>query len=40
MVKAVGDVPHYLGPVEFKKQIETDFARFREMATDLGILVK
>ncbi len=40
MVKAVGDVPHYMGPEEFKKQIETDFARYRQMAEDLGILVK
>ena len=40
MVKAVGDVPRYMGPEEFKKHIDSDFKRYREMATDLGILVK
>jgi tripartite-type tricarboxylate transporter receptor subunit TctC len=40
MVKAVGDVPHYLGPEEFTKQIQKDFNRYRQMATDLGILVQ
>jgi tripartite-type tricarboxylate transporter receptor subunit TctC len=39
MVKAVGDVPHYMGPEEFAKQIQSDFERYRQMATDLGILV-
>jgi tripartite-type tricarboxylate transporter receptor subunit TctC len=40
MVKAVGDVPRYMGPEEFKKHIDSDFERYREMATDLGIVVK
>lgn len=40
MVKAVGDVPHYMGPEEFTKHIASDFKRYRQMATDLGILVK
>jgi len=40
MVKAVGDVPRYMGPEEFKKHIDSDFKRYRQMATDLGILVK
>lgn len=40
MVKAVGDVPRYMGPEEFTKHIDSDFKRYRKMATDLGILVK
>ena len=40
MVKAVGDVPRYMGPEEFTKHIASDFKRYRAMATDLGILVK
>ncbi len=40
MVKAVGDVPRYMGPEEFKKHIDRDFKRYRQMAKDLGILVK
>ena len=40
MVKAVGDVPRYMGPEEFTNHIASDFKRYREMATDLGILVK
>ena len=40
MVKAVGDVPRYMGPEEFTKHISSDFKRYRAMATDLGILVK
>ena len=40
MVKAVGDVPRYMGPEEFTKHIASDFKRYRQMATDLGILVK
>ena len=40
MVKAVGDVPRYMGPEEFTKHIDSDFKRYRQMATDLGILVK
>jgi tripartite-type tricarboxylate transporter receptor subunit TctC len=40
MVKAVGDVPRYMGPEEFTKHIQSDFKRYRQMATDLGILVK
>ncbi len=40
MVKAVGDVPRYMGPEEFTKHIESDFQRYRQMATDLGILVE
>ena len=40
MVKAVGDVPRYMGPKEFTKHIQSDFKRYRAMATDLGILVK
>jgi tripartite-type tricarboxylate transporter receptor subunit TctC len=40
MVKAVGDVPRYMGPEEFTKHIDSDFKRYRAMATDLGILVK
>lgn len=39
MVKAVGDVPRYMGPEEFTKHIQADFERYRQMATDLGILV-
>ncbi len=40
MVKAVGDVPRYMGPEEFTKLIDSDFKRYRQMATDLGILVQ
>ena len=40
MVKAVGDIPRYMGPEEFTKLIESDFKRYRAMATDLGILVE
>ncbi len=40
MVKAVGDIPRYMGPDEFKKHIDKDFKRYRQMAKDLGILVK
>jgi tripartite-type tricarboxylate transporter receptor subunit TctC len=40
MVKAVGDVPRYMGPEEFTKHIDSDFKRYRQMAKDLGILVK
>lgn len=40
MVKAVGDIPRYMGPEEFKKHIDKDFKRYRQMAKDLGILVK
>jgi tripartite-type tricarboxylate transporter receptor subunit TctC len=40
MVKAVGDMPRYMGPEEFKKHINKDFERYRQMATDLGILVE
>jgi tripartite-type tricarboxylate transporter receptor subunit TctC len=40
MVKAVGDMPRYMGPDEFKVHIESDFKRYREMATELGILVE
>jgi tripartite-type tricarboxylate transporter receptor subunit TctC len=40
MVKAVGDMPRYMGPAEFTKHIESDFKRYRQMATDLDILVK
>jgi tripartite-type tricarboxylate transporter receptor subunit TctC len=39
MVTAVGDVPNYMGPEEFAKLIESDYERYRQMATDLGILV-
>jgi tripartite-type tricarboxylate transporter receptor subunit TctC len=40
MVKAVGDIPRYMGPAEFQTHIDRDFKRYRQMATDLGILVK
>lgn len=40
MVKAVGDVPRYMGPEQFTKHIASDFKRYRAMAIDLGILVK
>jgi tripartite-type tricarboxylate transporter receptor subunit TctC len=40
MVKAVGDMPRYMGPEEFSKHIASDFKRYRQMATDLDILVK
>jgi len=40
MVKAVGDMPRYMGPAEFTKHIASDFKRYRQMATDLDILVK
>jgi len=40
MVKAVGDMPRYMGPAEFAAHIDRDFKRYRQMATDLGILVK
>lgn len=40
MVKAVGDIPRYMGPDAFKKHIESDFKRYRKMAQDLGILVE
>ena len=40
MVKAVGDMPRYMGPEEFTKHIAKDFKRYRQMATDLGILVQ
>ena len=40
MVKAVGDMPRFMGPEEFTKHIASDFKRYRQMATDLGILVK
>jgi tripartite-type tricarboxylate transporter receptor subunit TctC len=40
MVKAVGDMPRYMGPEEFSKHIASDFKRYRKMATDLDILVK
>lgn len=40
MVKAVGDMPRYMGPEEFSKHIASDFKRYRQMATDLGILVQ
>ena len=39
-VKAVGDVPRYMGPDQFTKHIASDFKRYRAMATDSGILVK
>lgn len=40
MVKAVGDMPRYMGPEEFSKLIASDFKRYRQMATDLDILVQ
>ena len=40
MVKAVGDMPRFMGPEEFTKHIDQDFKRYRQMATDLGILVE
>jgi tripartite-type tricarboxylate transporter receptor subunit TctC len=40
MVKAVGDMPRYMGPEEFSKHIASDFKRYRQMATDLDILVE
>ena len=40
MVKAVGDMPRYMGPEEFSKHIASDFKRYRQMATDLDILVQ
>jgi tripartite-type tricarboxylate transporter receptor subunit TctC len=40
MVKAVGDMPRYMGPEEFTKLIASDFKRYRQMATDLDILVQ
>jgi tripartite-type tricarboxylate transporter receptor subunit TctC len=40
MVKAVGDMPRYMGPEEFSEHIASDFKRYRQMATDLDILVK
>lgn len=40
MVKAVGDIPRYMGPAEYKAHIDKDFKRYRQMAKDLGILVK
>jgi tripartite-type tricarboxylate transporter receptor subunit TctC len=40
MVKAVGDMPRYMGPEEFTNHIASDFKRYRQMATDLDILVQ
>lgn len=40
MVKAVGDMPRYMGPEEFTKHIASDFLRYRQMATELDILVE
>ena len=40
MVKAVGDIPRFMGPAEYKAHIDKDFKRYRQMAKDLGILVK
>ncbi len=40
MVAAVGDVPNFMGPEEFKKHIERDFVRYRKMAEELDIVVK
>ena len=40
MVKAVGHMPRYMGPEEFTKLIASDFKRYRQMATDLDILVQ
>jgi tripartite-type tricarboxylate transporter receptor subunit TctC len=40
MVAAVGDIARYMGPEEFKAHIEQEFSTYREMATELGILVE
>jgi tripartite-type tricarboxylate transporter receptor subunit TctC len=40
MVAAVGDVPRYMGPAEFKAHIDREFVTYRDLAVELDILVE
>ena len=40
MVAAVGDIPRYMGPEEFKAHIEREFGTYRDLAMELDILVE
>jgi tripartite-type tricarboxylate transporter receptor subunit TctC len=40
LVGKLGDVPVYMGPAEFKAHIDQEYAKYRRMAEELGILVR
>jgi tripartite-type tricarboxylate transporter receptor subunit TctC len=40
LTKKLGDEPNYMNAAEFNAFIDTNFTRFRKMATDLNLLIK
>jgi len=40
MLEGVGDIPAYLGPDDFKSFVTEEVKRYREIFTELGLLVK
>lgn len=40
LVKKLGDEPGYLGTADYNKFIKEDFTRYRELFTNLGLLIK
>lgn len=40
LVKKLGDVPGYMGTQEYNEFVKADFERYRELFTNLGLLIK
>lgn len=40
LVKKLGDVPGYMGTQEYNKFVKADYERYRELFTNLGLLIK
>jgi len=40
MVENIGDLPAYLGPEDFKKFVTNEVKRYRDIYTELGLLIK
>jgi tripartite-type tricarboxylate transporter receptor subunit TctC len=40
MVENIGDIPAYQGPEDFKKFVTSEVKRYRDIFTELNLLIK